>query len=260
MQPGEIVKFLTQLCDLASDETLPRFRQNVTTENKCEGGFDPVTAADREAERKIRGAIMSQYPTHEIIGEEFGRYNEGAEFSWIIDPIDGTRAFISGIPVWGTLIGLYKNGVPLAGAMDQPFTGERFISDGVKTTYSRLGTTYQARTSSNKLFENAILMTTMPELFVDDDALAFRNLQEHCLLTRYGTDCYAFAMLSAGHVDLVIETGVQLYDIAALIPLVENAGGIFTDWDGNSNPKGGRVIAAANKQLHSSAIEVLNSA
>lgn len=258
MRPEEFRAFADHLCKCAAKETLPRFRERPEVTNKHSAGFDPVTEADRNAETAIRKAIMDTYPDHGILGEEHGIHNEKADYQWVIDPIDGTRAFISGVPVWGTLIGLYHKGQPLAGVMDQPFTRERFICDGIKSDYNRDGETYILSTSKTEQTQSATLMTTDPRLFAGAEAQAFAKLENEFQLSRYGTDCYAFAMLAGGHIELAIESGVQLYDIAALVPIIEKAGGIFTDWEGNANPQGGRVIAAANPAIHQAAMNTLS--
>lgn len=259
LKPSELRMFLNHLCDLAKEETLPRFRTRNKITNKQDTGFDPVTDADREAERVISAEIRKNWPEHGIVGEEHGTSNRHAEYQWIIDPIDGTRSFITGVPVWGTLIGFYHNGHPLAGVMDQPFTQERFLCDGNTATVSIGTKAFKLQTANTKTLSQACLMTTAPELYSADTSEAFQRLSTACRLTRYGTDCYAFGMLAMGSVDIVIECGVQLYDVAALVPIIEMAGGVFTDWQGNQNPEGGNVIAAANLELHQQAISLLNN-
>ena len=258
MKADEIGQFLHKLCDLADGETLPRFRALTGVENKETAGFDPVTIADREAERVIREAIGAAYPTHSIFGEEFGASEGSSHYSWIIDPVDGTRSFISGIPLWGTLIGLYEDGRPLAGIMDQPFTGERYWSDGTTSSYQRNGSPQPITTSKVSNLAGATLLTTSPAIFSDEDRLIYDRLEAECELARYGTDCYAYCLLAAGQVDLVVESGLHRYDIAALIPIIENAGGVVTNWQGGSCAEGGRVLAAANIELHRAAMECLN--
>ena len=258
MQGAELGKFLVALCERAKEETLPRFRACTDIENKLDEGFDPVTAADRKAEYVIREMIMRALPDHGIIGEEYGSHNQEAEYQWIIDPIDGTRAFISGIPVWGTLIGLYRNGEPLAGVMDQPYIGERFIFDGESAFKEHGGSKKPLSTSQVVNLELATLLTTDPRLFQGHEGILVRELENSVRLSRYGTDCYGYVMVAEGQVELVVESGLQIYDMAALLPIVEAAGGVFTDWEGNSNPNGGRVIAAANNMIHEQALAILN--
>jgi histidinol phosphatase-like enzyme (inositol monophosphatase family) len=255
--PVEIARFLNSLCERAARETLPRFRTQTKITNKNEIGFDPVTHADKEAERVIREEILRTFPDHGILGEEHGAYNSDADYQWIIDPIDGTRAFISGIPVWGTLIGLFHKGKPLAGVMDQPFTGERFLCDGEISSLTLAGQTTPLKTSDTQSCKNALLMTTAPELYHGVDATVLAQLTKATRLTRYGADCYAFCMLAAGHVDIVMEAGVHLHDVAALIAIIEHAGGVMTDWQGNPISKAGNVIASANQELHKEALMII---
>ncbi|MEM9332611.1 MAG: histidinol-phosphatase [Pseudomonadota bacterium] len=257
MKPGEIEGFLNHLAKLAANETLPRFRQLGSIDNKLTTGFDPVTEADRAAERIIREEIAKQFPEHGVIGEEYGELQPEAEFCWVIDPVDGTKAFVAGIPMWGTLIALCKEGAPIAGIMSQPFTEERFIAAGNITQYHHKNTVKQISTSENTDLSNAILMTTTPDMFNEKERPAFKDLSERCKLVRYGADCYAYCVLAAGHIDIVVESGLNFYDIAAIIPIIEGAGGVITDWSGNPNPQGGKVIAAANPQLHQTALDIL---
>jgi len=252
-------EFLNHLCDLAQVETLSRFRNTLDISNKLAGaGFDPVTEADRAAEQVIRTAIEKQFPDHGILGEEFGTSNPDAEHFWIIDPIDGTRAFISGLPTWGTLIGLYENGKPCAGIMHQPFTGERYVCDGGQSVLVHNNKTRKLATSQTASLSDAIIMTTSPALFSVAELEHYKKLEVACKLPRYGADCYAYCLLASGHVDLVVEAGLNPYDIAALIPIVECAGGVFTDWQGGSPAMGGQVLVAANADLHRQAMALLN--
>ena len=255
----ELTSFFGDLCDEAAAMTLPLFRSKLGVINKLDAGFDPVTEADREAERVIRELIETRYPEHGIIGEEFGRSRPDAALQWIIDPIDGTRAFISGIPVWGTLIGLYENGVPVAGAMDQPFTRERYVSVGGEARLSvDRGAGEILATKSTKNLKDATLMTTSPHLFSEDWEQAYFKVEEEVKLFRYGCDCYSYCLLAAGQVDLVIESGLNVYDIAALIPIVEAAGGLVTDWQGSDASQGGAILACANQDIHKKALALLN--
>jgi len=245
------------LCDLAAAETLPRFRSGMGIDNKQSDGFDPVTEADKEAENVIRQAIRSTHPEHGILGEEHGSLNPHAEYRWIIDPIDGTRGFIAGLPLWGTLIALYHNGKPLAGIMDQPFIGERYFSNGKTSVLQFRGTSKTLQTTNTADIKSAIMLTTSPVIFTDAEMAAYQAIEQACRLARYGTDCYAYCMLASGQVDLVVESGLMIYDIAALIPIVENAGGMITGWKGETPANGGRILAAANPDLHRRALEFL---
>jgi len=254
---SQIESFLHELCKAAAQQTLPRFRQSLDVSNKQASGFDPVTEADRQAEQAIRALIKSRYPDHGIVGEEFGTENPQAEYCWIIDPVDGTRAFISGIPLWGTLIGLYRNGRPFMGVMDQPFTGERFIGTPGTAHLSKAHKTTNLTTSSVTAPSEATVMTTDPNLFKGREERQFQALAQQAQLCRYGTDCYAYCMVAAGQAEWVLESGLSIYDIAALIPIVEGAGGIVTNWSGGDASQGGQVLAAANKTIHAAALEIL---
>ncbi|MEM1316816.1 MAG: histidinol-phosphatase [Pseudomonadota bacterium] len=256
MTDAEIEGLLNDLCDAAAQHTLPVFRQRLTIENKEAGGFDPVTEADRDAEQAIRDVLAETRPDDSIIGEEFNTVEGSSGYTWILDPVDGTRAFICGVPVWGTLIALYESDQPVAGAMDQPFTGDRHIAVGGKSTLAdRFESICDNETSNVRELADATLMTTSPHLL---DGTRYTDVEERVKLFRYGCDCTAYGLLAAGHVDLVIENGLNIYDIAALIPIVRGAGGIVTSWDGGDPSKGGDVIAAATEALHEEALAVLN--
>jgi len=229
---------------------LPHFRTRPRVDNKSHGTFDPVTAADRAAEAAMRRLITETYPDHGIIGEEFGSERADAEYVWVIDPIDGTRAFITGLPVWGTLIGLTHRGRPVAGMMAQPFTGERYAGDCRRAWYSGPGTPRELSVRPCGTLSRAALFTTTPAMFTGADRKAYERVENAVQLARYGCDCYAYCMVAAGHADVVIEAGLQPYDIVALIPIVTGAGGRVTDWQGNSAAAGGRVIATGDHHLH----------
>ncbi len=253
-----------EACDAAARETLPRFRADTTIDNKLTHGFDPVTEADRSAEAAIRMIIGNRFPHHDILGEEHGQTQNGSAFQWIIDPIDGTRAFISGIPVWGTLIGLYHNGKPVAGVLDQPFTRERFLAmpgkDGPASWLHHDGSSpRRLKTRDTVELAAAMLMTTSPHLLQNPADQAYERLEGAVKLFRYGCDCYAYALLAAGQIDLVVESGLNAYDIAALIPIVEGAGGTVTNWSGGDASQGGQVLAAANSTIHQAAMEILSA-
>ncbi|VAX04039.1 Histidinol-phosphatase [alternative form] [hydrothermal vent metagenome] len=257
-------KFLHELCDAAALETMKLFRQpmdvaNKEADNNDGRGFDPVTLADKAAEKAIRSIISRKYPEHGILGEEYGEDNSGAEFCWIIDPIDGTRSYISGLPLWGTLIGLYKNGEPLAGVMHQPFTGERYLSDGSHSILVHNAKRQKIKGRKSSSLENCVMLTTSPKLFDGAELDAYERVEAACKLTRYGADCYAYAMVASGQVDLVVESKLFIYDIAALIPIVENAGGRMSNWQGGSAAQGGQVLACGNAEIHAEAIALLNA-
>ncbi len=250
-------EFLNLLADAAALQTLPRFRSGIGVANKEAGGFDPVTEGDRAAETAIRDLIGQHFPDHGILGEEHGNVGLDREYVWVIDPIDGTRAFISGLPVWGTLIGLYHNGKAIAGIIDQPFTGERYLADEAGSWYTGPGGERKLNTRDCGGLSNATLFTTSPHLYTGDIEQKYRQVESRVQLFRYGCDCYAFALLAGGHVDLVIECGLKPYDVGGIISVVERAGGVMTTWDGGPAEMGGNVIAAATPQLHAEALKLL---
>jgi histidinol-phosphate phosphatase HisN, inositol monophosphatase family len=253
------LSFLDALAHAAAAETLPRFRAAVTVDNKHLEGFDPVTEADRAAERAIRALIKAEYPDHGIFGEEYGTEGGDRDLVWVIDPIDGTRAFIAGLPSWGTLIGLYERGRAVMGMMDQPFTGERYLAGPSGSFLRHAGKTVELRTRKGVAIEDAVLMTTSPFLYASDVAAPYRALESRVRLARYGFDCYAFAMLAAGHIDICVESGLKPYDIAGLISPIEQAGGVVSDWQGGRPEQGGNILAAATPELHAAALDILNS-
>ncbi len=250
--------FFDRLAEAAKAETLPRFRTGLSVDNKFQSGFDPVTEGDRAAETAIRALVMEHYPDHGILGEEHENIGLDRDLLWVIDPIDGTRAFISGVPVWGTLIGLREKGRAIMGMMDQPFTGERYFADGKASWYKGPDGERQLATRKCETLSDAILFTTSPHIFGADLA-RYMKVQDRVRLFRYGCDCYAYALLAAGHIDLVIENSLKPYDVGALIPLVEQAGGYFTTWDGGRPEEGGHVIAAGSKAVHEAALALLNA-
>ena len=256
--------FINELAQVSGEAILPFFRSSIGADDKSGGGtFDPVTEADRAAEAVMRGLIKRSFPSHGIVGEEFGAENENAEYVWVLDPIDGTKSFISGLPVWGTLIGLQHQGRPCYGMMHQPFTRERFVGDGGGSTWRgpavKGGSMVEKRLRTRPCADLALatIMTTHPSLLQDGTLEPFQRVEAKARLSRYGGDCYAYCMLAAGHVDLVIESGLKPYDIAALIPIVQGAGGVVTTWDGGDAAKGGSIIAAGDKRIHAAAMELL---
>ena len=250
-------EFMRRLASAAAAETLPRFRQSGAVADKGGGRFDPVTEADREAEQAIRRLIRAEFPDHGILGEEFGAENMESPYCWVIDPIDGTRSFISGIPLWGTLVGLTLEGDAVAGMMAQPYTGELFWASGGRAWFDGPGGQRRLSTRKTTTLGDATLCTTTPALFRDGRRRAYDRLEAAVRLPRYGTDCYAYAMVAAGQVDLVVEVGLQSYDIVALIPIIEAAGGRVTDWSGGPAEKGGEIVAAATPELHAATLEML---
>ncbi len=253
-----LVQFACSLADLAGKTILPYFRQPLLVDNKLkDGNFDPVTVADRDAELAMRAAIQAQYPSHGILGEEFGELKGESGLTWVLDPIDGTRAFISGLPVWGVLIALFDGTYPILGVMDQPFTQERFIGDGKRSVSIHRGVETVLQTRACESLSTAIMMSTAPDMFDKAEFSVQQLLAEQVRLLRYGADCYGYSMLASGHVDLVVEAGLSAYDIQALIPIVESAGGVVTDWHGGSPVNGGQVVAAATHKLHAQALSIL---
>jgi histidinol phosphatase-like enzyme (inositol monophosphatase family) len=251
--------FMRRVAEVAAAETLPRFRRNGAIANKYAEGFDPVTEADREAEQAVRRLIRAEFPDHGILGEEHGLENEASPLRWIIDPIDGTRSFISGMPLWGTLVGLTDGGDAVAGMMSQPFTGEFFFAADGRSSYDGPGGARRLSTRDTTALSEATLCTTTPALFSGRRREIYDDLEGHVRLARYGTDCYAYAMLAAGNIDLVVETKLQPYDIVALIPIIEMAGGMITAWAGGPAEKGGDIVAAATPELHAAASRFLRA-
>jgi myo-inositol-1(or 4)-monophosphatase len=250
--------FVDQLAGVAGETIRPFFRTALGVENKSTGGgFDPVTAADRAAEAAMRALIKRTFPAHGIVGEEFGPERADAEYVWVLDPIDGTKSFICGMPAWGTLIALTRRGEPIYGMMHQPFTREHFSGDGNAASYRGPAGDRALRTRPCAAIADAILQTTSPLLMNEADRARFRRVEQAARLSRYGGDCYAYCMLAAGHVDLVIETELKPYDVLPLIPIIEGAGGIVTTWDNGRPLDGGRVVAAGDKRVHAAALAML---
>jgi myo-inositol-1(or 4)-monophosphatase len=248
-----------RLADRAGGVILPHFRTGFAVDHKGGGLFDPVTVADRDAEKVIREGIAEAYPAHGILGEEFGATNPDAEYQWIIDPIDGTRSFIIGLPIWGTLIGLTRGGEPVLGLMDQAFTGERFFSDEREACFSRSGEVRTMRTRPCGSLDTALLATTSTDFFTSlEEHERFEELTRAVRLRRFGGDCYNYCMLAFGQIDLVVEAGLQPYDILPLIPIVERAGGIVSNWEGGDARQGGRIIAAGDPRAHEAALRILS--
>jgi histidinol phosphatase-like enzyme (inositol monophosphatase family) len=246
------------LADKAGAVILPHFRTGIAVDHKGGDLFDPVTAADRDAERAIRIGLAASYPSHGVLGEEFAALNPEAEYCWVIDPIDGTRAFILGLPLWGTLIGLTRNGAPLLGLMDQPFTGERFWSGEAESFFRQGATTRTIRARPCGRLGDALLATTSTDFFTHDEQERFAALTRAVRLRRFGGDCYNYCLLAMGHIDLVVEAGLKPFDIVPLIPIIEHAGGLVTNWEGGDPKAGGRIIAAGDPRVHAAAIKVLS--
>lgn len=255
-----LLAFADALADAAGEAILPYFRAAHTVSDKGGGArFDPVTDADEAAERAMRALITRGFPEHSVLGEEYGGELASEGYQWILDPIDGTRAFISGLPTWGVLIGLYYEGRPLIGVMDQPFMGERYRGWMAGANATARGVTRKLKTRACASLSDATLSTTDPYLFRDDDAEAFARARATAKLTRYGYDCYAYCMLASGFIDAVIENGLKPFDIAALIPIVTGAGGGICNWQGENASGGGRVLAYGDARVRDEALSTLKT-
>lgn len=250
-------EFLHTLADVADRETLSRFRIALAIDTKYKEGvaFDPVTAADKEAERAMREVIGREFPDHAVLGEELGSTG-GGDVCWVLDPIDGTRPYILGIPVWGTLVGLTLSGRAIAGMMSQPVTRERFWAvDG--EAWMSGPVPQRLRTSGTVAIAEAKFHINSPEQNAVNADVDVASLEKHVRLTRYGGECYAFAMLAAGLLDVCLELSLQPYDIAAFVPIIEGAGGVVTTLDGGRPENGGRILASANEVLHRRTLGIL---
>lgn len=251
-------KFACQLADAAGREVLKYFRQSLNVEDKAD--TSPVTQGDKNSERVMRKMLKERFPDHGIVGEEYGRENEDAEFVWVLDPIDGTKSFISGLPLFGILIALLHNGKPVVGVIDQPYAKERWLGvSGKPTTMNGK----EIRTRPCPQLSGAVLFSTADRLmFVNpEEKRAFDRLCSKTKITRFSTDCYGYGLLAAGFGDIICETDLKLYDYAALVPIVTGAGGVMTDWDGNdlfeTSDPAGKVLAAGDRRLLEEAVEVL---
>lgn len=254
----EFVSFAHRLADAARAETLDRWARGCRAEDKSGGAaFDPVTEADREAERAMRRLIEDSFPDHGISGEEFPDRPSRGPYRWSLDPVDGTRSFICGLPTWTTLIALLENGEPVLGLIDAPCVGERYVGFGdTGLLHSRQGETVLAASGCTRI-AGARLSTTDPYLFSADDAQAFDRVRRRARTTRYGHDGYGYGKVAAGTLDLVIEAGLKPHDYNALIPVVRSAGGVIGDWDGGEDLTHGKIVAAATPELYAKAVAIL---
>ena len=251
-------EFACRMADAAEAEILKCFRQSLNIEDKAD--TSPVTQADKNSERVMRALLAEHFPDHGIVGEEYGKEREDAEFVWVLDPIDGTKSFIAGLPLFGTLIALLHNGRPVVGVINQPYTKERWLGvSGKPTTLNGKEIHTRPCTQLNQ----AVLFSTADKLmFVKpEEKKAFNALCAKTKIERFSTDCYGYGLLSAGCGDIICETDLKLYDYAALVPIVSGAGGVMTDWEGNdlfetSNPDG-KALAVGDKRLLKEAVEVL---
>jgi myo-inositol-1(or 4)-monophosphatase len=259
MTSDDIVITARALADAAREAVLPYFRANdLGADNKSAAGFDPVTAADRAAEREMRRILAERRPRDAVLGEEYGHQPGRSGLTWVLDPVDGTRAFLSGTPSWGVLIAAADDSGPVYGLIDQPYIGERF--EGGRGLAQMAGPRGARRlaTRPDRALAEAILFTTFPEIGSAAERAAFDAVASRVRLVRYGLDCYAYGLVACGQIDLVIEAGLEPYDIQAPIAVIEAAGGIVTDWQGGPAHAGGRVIAAAAPRQHAAALELLS--
>lgn len=255
--PPGIAQFAHELADHARSISLRHFRQPLIIDTKADES--PVTVADREVEQALRAAIAQRYPHHGILGEEFGQEHTEAEFVWSIDPIDGTRSFISGHPLWGMLLGLLHCGVPVFGLIDMPATSERWVGRAGGEATLDGG---PCRTRDTSELASAMLYATDPDIFDQTEAKQFASLRQAVYLRRFGGDCYSYGLLASGCIDLVMEAGLQPYDYLAVAPIVAAAGGVMTDWEGQALGlhSCGQVLAAANATLHREALACIQRA
>ena len=254
-------RFALEVAAQAGEATLPYFRADVAIDDKrTRGRYDPVTQADREAERVIRERVEAAYPQHGIFGEEFG-LRAGNGLTWVVDPIDGTRAFMMGMLHWGVLLALFDGERPVLGVMHQPFTGETFYGNGEGAWYRRGGAERRLRVRRCESLEEAVLATTSPRLFGKaEQRAAFDRLEAAVKLSKYGGDCYIYAMVAMGYVDLATDADLNPYDIQALMPIIQGAGGIVTTVHGGDASMGGFVLAAGDIKLHAMAVESMMGA
>jgi len=257
-----IAATLHAIAEAAGPIALQHFRADVAVDNKADGGFDPVTVADRGVELEIRRIIAAEWPSHGIIGEEFATLNPDADWHWIIDPIDGTRAYVVGAPTWGILTGLRyggPDGTMRAGLMAQPYTGERFWGSPLASYHQRgAGTPVRLATRADADLSTLRLSSTDPVYFSRSGRQDVLDaLVDHAQIMRYGLDCYAYSLVAAGTLDAVVECGLATYDIAPLIPIIEGAGGCVTAWDGGPALNGGDVLASASPRLHQALLEII---
>jgi len=252
--PPELVALANDMADAAGAVARHYFRTPIAIDTKPDSS--PVTIADRESEAAMRALLGQRAPGHGIYGEEMGASRTDAEFVWVLDPIDGTKAFITGKPSFGILIALLHRGVPVLGIIDQPVTRERWLgAAGRPTTLNG----QPARVRAGAALDKAVLYATAPEMFKGADAAAWETIRRKVGLVRYGADCYAYGLLASGFVDLVIEASLQPYDYCALVSVIAGAGGIITDWHGGALglASEGRVVAAGDARLHAQALVAL---
>ena len=257
-----MIDLALRLADTSGPVILGYYRTDVAVERKDDAS--PVTRADREAEDVLRQLLAAEVPDHGIFGEEHGSERLDAEYVWVLDPIDGTRAFVNGIPLFGTLIALTRNGTPVLGVIDHPALGERWLGVAGAATlhWGRGDDGAPVSTRACATLDQALLCTTSPEMFSNDQLTSYRRVQTAVRDTRFGTDCYAYAMVASGHTDLVVEAGMKPYDYLAHAVVVAGAGGVITDWQGApltlASP--GSVVAAGDARVQGAALNLLSAA
>lgn len=256
-----LTAFARAMADEAGKAILPYFRNVEKIEAKPGYGWDPVTEADRAAERVMRAMIEQRFPDHGILGEEYGHKEARSEYTWILDPVDGTRAFICGMTTWTTLIGLSQEGVPKLGMMNQPYVGECFFGNPDGAWSEHRGERQRIRCKPQRALSECIFCTTAPELYRNDaEKSILKALSAKTRLTRYGGDAYFFSLVAAGQIDIAMDAHMQPYDIAPLIPIIEGAGGHVATWEGGPAAAGGNVAAVSNEALMATLREVIDEA
>ena len=265
LSPARLAEFDTFLVELnrtSASVILPLFRAEHGMQDKGpEGAFDPVTAADRGAEAAIRRLIGQHFPDHGVIGEEFGEDRPGAEFVWVVDPIDGTRGFVAGLPLWTTLIALRHQGEPVLGSIGQPYLGELFIGSQAASRLMARGTTRALKVRTCARLTEAMIATTSPVMFSGAEQGAWSQVQAAARVARMSCDAYAYAMVAAGQMDLVVETRLKSWDVEAAVPVIEGAGGLVTDWRGERIGRdGGQMIIAGDRRCLDEALVALRRA
>ncbi|VAV99577.1 Histidinol-phosphatase [alternative form] [hydrothermal vent metagenome] len=254
----ELSAFALEMAKASEKATLAHFRESIKIDNKLDEGFDPVTAGDREAEQIMRQMIEKRYPGHSIHGEEFGKSQGSEPYTWVLDPIDGTRSFIAGTMTWTTLIGLEFEDKPVIGVMHQPYVGETFYGTPDGAWLLRGDQKRRLKVNPAPDLANAFGTTTGQHMYNTPAKAKFLNDMRGALRNiRYDADAYFFSLLAAGFIDIALDANLQAYDIAPLIPIIEGAGGIVSTWDGEPARLGGDIIAAASRELYEEALALL---
>lgn len=261
VQLAEFSRFALTLARESAKAILPYFRVPLRVEDKGDVDFDPVTAADRAGEARMRHLIEQTFPSHGILGEEYGRKDSQSGYTWILDPIDGTKSFIIGFPAWATLIGLSFEGVPVLGLMNQPYVGDTFIGDRMSGSFLlRNSSRTKIQVSAVRHLAGATAGTIGPERYKSAEQFGgLTRLISRCKMLRYGGDAYFYCLLASGMLDVVIDADLEPYDVSPLIPIVEGAGGIIRTWSSASAINGGNIVAAATRTLFEEAVSQLSA-